>query len=381
MQPIFTDPDMAEALQVAGGNVTEAARLIGCSPASMYAFKRRAAAARDAGLIYGRTDPEPDPAPMPRPNPRPLPSEPEPARLAQLHATTAEGTDRSRFDVPCDEVPAAPEVDPDWIDRPYFARLCKRLDRGAKVQLIGHAGGGKTMSARQYAALRGIPFIRVSLENAADLRAKWGRMSVIAQGGASRTVFVEAQLLALCERGDGAVLLFDEINMVDGNRLAILNEILDSRVYYLQEARGGRGRTVHIPEAVRIVAACNPPLAQFVGAQRENAALANRFAAHIEVPPLSETEIRTLAERFGCPAKQRDRLTQLMTQAQKMVIEQGLRVQVSIRNLREIVADLKDGMLLHDSATESILNACIATGDATGREALSGLFRTVIGKE
>src|SRR6267143_311712 len=121
--------------------------------------------------------------------------------------------------------------------------------------------------------------------------------------GAFRSFGFRWKLLPLCERGDGAVILFDEDNMVDGNRLAILNEILDSRIYYLQDARGGRGRTIHIPPDVRLIGACNPPLAQFVGAQRMNAALANRFEAHIEVPPLADAEIAALTQRFGCPAK------------------------------------------------------------------------------
>lgn len=390
MTPKFDDEKMAEALDTAGGDCVRAAVAVGCSPATMYAFKRRwntvptppmatapATAQRDAGLIY--TPPAPTPAPTvldPPRHPAPTPG----AAMAQLHATTTEGIDRSAFDVPCDEVPDVPRLDPNWIERPYFARMVARLDRGARVQLIGHAGGGKTMSARQYAAMRGLPFIRISLENSADLRAKWGRLSVVADGGAPRTVFVESQLLALCERGDGAVVLFDEDNMVDAGRLAILNEILDSRIYYLQDARGGRGRTVHIPDAVRLMGACNPPLAQFVGAQRMNAALANRFDAHIEVPPLSDGEIKALADRFGAPAKLKDAIVALFSQAQRMVIEQSLRVQVSIRNLASIVADVNAGLSLGDAATESILNACIATGDTTGREALAGLFKTVLGK-
>jgi len=373
MIPTFDDDAMAQALDDADGHAPTAAAAIGCSPATMYAFKRRVA--WTATERAPRPRPE-RPAAPPSPPPAPMPG----AIRAQLHATVADGTGRSAFDVACDELPAVPKPIPEWIERPYFAEVRALLDEGEAVLLIGHAGGGKTMTAQQDAALCRHPYFRAAIDGNLEFRTLWGRQTIIAEEGASRLVFVESQCLAVCETAGAATLLIDEVNMADPNKINILNRLYDSRTYYISEARGGRGRTLQVPEGVRLLAACNPPLAQFSGAQRLNAALANRFV-HVEVPPLSRAEVETLARRFGAPKAQHDWIVEMFDQAQRMVIGQGLRVQVSIRNLRSICRMTARGVKLGRAVELSILNACIATGDATGREALAGLVKTVIGKE
>jgi len=198
----------------------------------------------------------------------------------------------------------------------------------------------------------------------------FGRMSVIDL----RTVFVESHFLALCQAQRGAVLLLDELNFLDNQKAAFLHELLDNRTVLVKEARGGRGRVISIPAAVKITLACNPPRAGFGGTQKLNAALADRSAC-INVPPLSLGEITQILVAWRVPQGSIDKLAKLFSDITRIATEQSFKLQVSPRGLRRIVDLLDKGWAPGKAIEIGLTNAGILVGDAVAQQAIAQLLK------
>lgn len=300
----------------------------------------------------------------------------EPSRKVTDSKVTQPRQTDAGFDITCVAALEPPLVDPMWIRRQWFNDVKIWSDRGHNVLIVGPPGSGKTSGAQQLAAMLELPFIRLSLDNSRDLREIFGRWAIIVDGGASRTVFVHSLFLSMClNPGKGAVVLLDEVNFVDPQRGALLHELLDNRRVFVKEANGGMGMVLEIPENIRFLLACNPPSAAFGGTQRMNAALGDRGAT-VVAPPIGKAMVNQLLKRWMVEKKLADALSRLFLQAEKLVRQQNLRIQVSIRSLRRIVDGINSGIPIRRAILQGLVNAAVVLGDNVGKDALTGLIRT-----
>ena len=376
MQTRFSLTDVQAALDRNGQDVLKASLDLGCSPATVYNAKRTMREAQVQALVDHN---EVNAKALRGETPAPAPPAAEPTVIAASAPPEPAPADDTvdAFDIRCTTTPAIPTPDPFWIERESYRDMAAYLKMGLIVGLTGPAGVGKTAGAQQFAAKERIPFYRASLDTSDGLRKLFGRISL----RDARTYFVESLALrTLRGAGDtGAVLLLDEITKADPTKGALLHELLDSRQFVVNEAKGGRGEVITIPANVHIVCAGNPPTGAFAGTMRQNAALINRMVV-IDVPPFVAADYKTLLDRFDSNStleeQERDDIARFFGEVTEAVTKQSCKVQVSVRNLKMVLAARIAGIPMVKAITHALVNQADFIGDKDGADLIKGLIIT-----
>jgi len=240
-------------------------------------------------LAFGKLAPEVivPKAKMPKtPKLRPVLSEEEKSRLVPEKV------------VPCD-LPGLihPEVDVSFHIKQQVRSLLGVVDDASRfgsapnILLTGPAGCGKTELAMQYAAMAGLPMLKVTCSIVREPR-DWFGSKTLENGQVSwrKSLFAQA-----VEKG-GVVILLDELNRATPNVLNPLLPLLDrTRASFIEEV----GEVLHVGPGVVFIATLNQGL-EFTGTTRLDKALADRFGVTIEAGYLDEeAECALIVQRTG----------------------------------------------------------------------------------
>lgn len=151
---------------------------------------------------------------------------------------------------------------------------------GKNVLLTGPTGEGKSLSVADWARRRGVALFEVNFAFGVDSSHVVGGWIPDGAGGFRWRDGVAVKAL---RHGRPCVLFLDEINRVHHSVLAHLHPLLDDdRRLVLDQ---GDGSVVRPSAPVLIVAAMNPPDADYAGASALDAALRRRFACQVDWDP------------------------------------------------------------------------------------------------
>lgn len=236
--------------------------------------------------------------------------------------------------------------------------------------LVGEAGSGKTYAIQQYAARKGLPFLRVACDDSVALRELLGRRE-IRQG---TTSFKYGLLLEFLQMP--CVILFDEFNALPSGKLFFLHEILDKmsdghRVF-VKEADS----VITLHKDCRIFLACNPNSAKYSGTNKLNVALADRPRI-IHFEPFTVVEIK---EFFDCGDKGKtDALKAYFIEARKIIANSGMRAVFSLRSVKRIAESIRLGDDVAKALEHNFYNMTLLTATDAEREQLLNLAKVCFG--
>jgi hypothetical protein len=295
-----------------------------------------------------------------------------PQTLALLQDTPAETTEqvnivRSEIDFSA----FIPPIDTDYKQRQVDVDIERYAEtKSTAILLIGEAGSGKTYSIQQYAAKKGLPFLRVACDDSVALKDLLGRKE-IKQG----TTFFKFGLLLEFLQKPG-VILFDEFNALPGGKLFFLHEILDKltdgRRVFIKEADS----VITLDKECRIFLACNPNSAKYSGTNKTNVALVDRtlvlpFEAFTpaDVPAFFDTGNAEVTKA----------LKNYYTEARKLIQDSSMRVVFSLRSVKRIASRIKAGDPIDKALAHNFYNMALLTASENEKEQLESLAKVCFG--
>ena len=257
-----------------------------------------------------------------------------------------------------------------WISRPINKDVEDLSDTGYSVLLIGPAGGGKTLLAKEIAAILHIPFLRISCHPSFEFEDVIGWHSI--QNGSM--IFHEGLLVIVMQ--SPCVILFDEINALDSAKAKAINQLLDSRRMFVEKAN----KTYEMHTDARMFLAGNPPGGRY-GVNPLLADLANRCICR-EVPAFTPSEIRHFVRTHhsDIEAHISDRLVRLYDDMRRFCSEQDAGTEISIRNIQHFAAIYQRTHNLNLALHASFIDVFAATGGEESKKVASQIVLARFGK-
>jgi MoxR-like ATPase len=143
------------------------------------------------------------------------------------------------------------------------------------VLLTGDAGTGKTSSARNYAAKRGLPFVTIECTQQIDNSLTQGRFVPTGVGNATRWVY--SQLASAIQQEEGAVILLNELTRMSSKSASLFLRLLEERELLIEPLN----KVIKVSPTVLFVADQNVGFG-YTGTNKQDAALLDRFHTKME---------------------------------------------------------------------------------------------------
>ena len=150
------------------------------------------------------------------------------------------------------------------------------------VFITGLSGNGKTFGVEQACAQLGRELIRINFTNETDEPDLIGGFRLKANSnGATETVWQDGPVIEALERG--AILLCDEIDVADANKILALQSVMEGNGIFLKKV----GRYVKPAPGFNVIATANTKGkgsddGRFIGTNVLNSAFLDRFAITLE---------------------------------------------------------------------------------------------------
>lgn len=150
------------------------------------------------------------------------------------------------------------------------------------VFITGLSGNGKTFGVEQACAQLGRELIRINFTNETDESDLIGGIRLKANSdGATETVWQDGPVIEALERG--AILLCDEIDVADANKILALQSVMEDNGIFLKKV----GRYVKPVSGFNVIATANTKGkgsddGRFIGTNVLNSAFLDRFAITLE---------------------------------------------------------------------------------------------------
>lgn len=150
------------------------------------------------------------------------------------------------------------------------------------VFITGLSGNGKTFGVEQACAQLGRELIRINFTNETDESDLIGGFRLKANSdGATETVWQDGPVIEALERG--AILLCDEIDVADANKILALQSVMEDNGIFLKKV----GRYVKPAPGFNVIATANTKGkgsddGRFIGTNVLNSAFLDRFAITLE---------------------------------------------------------------------------------------------------
>jgi len=247
-----------------------------------------------------------------------------------------------------------------YIEREFYGDIVQILDKGLTPYLIGESGTGKTAFAEWYASKEKLPLLIVNCDYK-NLREMLGQYT-LKNGLTGPITEFQLGLLTHCLTNK-AVVLFDEVNSLEGEYLFFLHELINNQRVFVPEVNTTfdlRGK---------VILSSNPTGRVYYGTNPLNYALLSRVAMY-EVPLWGKAELKKLIKE--------EEIISFFLEANKMAREQNLGVYLGIRELLQYQA--LAGVLGKGKALEiAFLNKVKSSADEDTAEAFRGLAMSVLG--
>ena len=234
--------------------------------------------------------------------------------------------------------PNAPAIDPDFVWSPsILTHFVISQIYGENAFMAGDKGTGKSVSAEQWAARTGRPFVRYNFNKMTTADDYAGAQAL--ENGSSvfkRGDFLQAYV------SPATVILLDELSFATAGNLAPMNGFLEgkSRISY--------GGTTHVKaEGVMIFGADNTfgngdESGRYAGTNAMNSATLDRFGRiiHFTFMPL-DLEIKAVVGRTGCDPKLAEHVLMAINVARSKAKDGDIVEAPSIRSVMSFIRALQ----------------------------------------
>lgn len=236
-----------------------------------------------------------------------------------------------------------PQLSRDEFELPKrLSKISRAVQKGDVRTLLFHgpAGTGKTMACKLLA--REIQFPLMATINCTENLDEFILGKYIPVG--SEIIFQESEVTRAIR--EGGIVVFEEINFAKPQYLAFLNSLLDDNGF----VRLDNGVIVKRHPLFRFFATMNMG---YFGTKELNQALYNRFNAIVEIPTLSEEDIkRMLLKRVPSCRAYVKKLLGTYKKIRNLIEKQELDIVISPRNLENWARLAKyEGYLMSAEAT------------------------------
>lgn len=259
-----------------------------------------------------------------------------------------------------------------YIERDSDARLDMhyRLDKHPITQ--GKQGTGKTFSHIYYAFKHKIPCMLISCFEDLVLHKFFGDKTI--KDGS--IVFREGILTKMIQYP--SLILFDEINAVSNAKSFDFHALLQNRELFVKDADDGKGRTYKLHPKCRIGFAQNPRSAKYVGGVTKPSSFLGR-CTYITFPDFTKDEIvRILRKRFPkLEKKDALRFATLFFEATNYLITNAVNVDISIRQIINVVEFYVNGMPLKQALNDGLIDVLDSISDPAKKEGLVTVTKAI----
>lgn len=172
---------------------------------------------------------------------------------------------------------SVPNIEP-YYERKFFGKseqeiYDKARDESWNVLLTGDAGTGKTSSARNYAAERGLPFVTIECTQQIDQSITQGRF--VPTGVGNSTKWKYSQLATAIQQP--SVILINELTRMTPKAASLFLRLLSERELLIEPLN----EVIKVHPGVLFIADQNTGLG-YTGTSRQDSALIDRFNVKLE---------------------------------------------------------------------------------------------------
>lgn len=268
-------------------------------------------------------------------------------------------------------IPTQEDVD-GYIERDIDKRLDKHYQCDKHPITQGKQGTGKTFSHLYYAFKKQIPFMLVSCFEDLLLHKFFGDKSI--KDGT--VVFKEGILTKMIQVP--SLILFDEINAVSNAKSYDFHALLQNRELFIKDANDGEGKIYKLHKKCRIGFAQNPRSAKYIGGTVKPSSFLGR-CTYITFPDFEKDEVVALInKKFPSVDKQRVlEFVDFFFEANNFMMSNGIAVDISIRQLINMVAFYEAGMTIQDAVDDGLASILDAISQPQHKQALMAVATTI----
>ncbi|MEM4134434.1 MAG: AAA family ATPase [Candidatus Micrarchaeia archaeon] len=247
-----------------------------------------------------------------------------------------------------------------YIERTFYNIVEKILQEGFTPYLIGDSGTGKTAFAEWYACKKNLPLLIVNCDFK-NLRELLGHWKLTNGPTGPETEFNLGLLTHFLTTK--SVVIFDEVNSLEGEYLFFLHELLNNKRFFLPEV------SKVFPVEAEVILASNPTGKVYYGTQPLNFALLSRVVV-VEVPCWERKELEKIIKD--------EEAVLFYEEVIKLSEKENLPIQFGIRELLQYEA-LSKVIGKQEAIKSCFLNKIKAT-DPDIAEAYKGIASVVFGE-
>lgn len=224
--------------------------------------------------------------------------------------------------------------------------LVRSVIRAKNLGFIGYPGCGKTMASRAVALALGRPLFMIPMNAASDPRTNLLGTPHFKNG---ETTFVYAEFIKAIQTPN-AVVVLDELNRAHPDATNILLSPLDEEQRYVRIDE--TGETIKVAPGVSFMATANVG-PEFVGTNRIDRALMDRFD-WVEIQPMSaDDEFKNLTSRFGDRVEEKllQGIANLAGRTREIIKQEGTELDsiLSTRKCEAIASLVADGFSIMEA--------------------------------
>ena len=264
--------------------------------------------------------------------------------------------------------PLVPAVDENYVFRSEpLLMVLYAIITNQPAWLHGHTGCGKTTLLEQVSALTCFPFLRVNFDSEISRADLLGRDTLVNDGGATASTFVEGILPQMLQTP--CIACFDECDFIRADVSYVMQRALEGNGLLLTE---DGGRLIKPHPMFRAFATANTvgqgdEFGMYQGARVQSQAFLNRFKTFVHVPYMSQAERRKLiTSHHKVKSDTLDKVCKYITEHLEAFTNAKVLQPISPRNFMaftQAIVAFTDMMGDEDKAIEmafdmTILNAC-----------------------
>lgn len=259
-----------------------------------------------------------------------------------------------------------------YVTRPSDDRLAAHYNAGKCPLTQGKQGTGKTLSHMYYAYKAGLPFFLISCHEEMKLHKLFGDKTI--ENGSIR--FKEGEFVKAIQHP--SVILFDEVNYISNANTVDFHALLQNRELFVKDADNGNGRWYKLHPDCKIGFAQNPKSAKYIGGNVKPSNFLGR-CTFITYPEFDRSQVKdVIMKRHPTMDKEEaKRYQQFFTAVCSAIEKAELPIDISIRQLFNLIDLRAMGMALKDAIEDSITSMLDAVSQPTAKDAIFRLAQAV----
>lgn len=252
-----------------------------------------------------------------------------------------------------------------YVKRPVDDRLAHHYEAGKSPITQGKQGTGKTSGHEFYAYSAGLPFFLFSCHADMKLHKLFGDKTI--ENGSIK--FKEGEFVKAIQ--SPSVILFDEINAVDPANTFDFHAMLQNRELFVKDADNGNGKWYKLHPDCKIGFSQNPKSSKYVGGNVKPSNFLGR-CTFITYPEFDKRQLEKALKARHPKLNDEDMKKYIIfyDAVCKAIDKAELPIDISIRQLFNLVDFVESGMDLKHAIEDSIICMLDAISQPAAKEAI-----------